>query len=120
VAYEVVRADSELEVGSGDLKYQETVPTGSNEWLTATLRYRSLEDGEVREQEVVVDEAAWQEDPGDDWRFQAAVIELGMLMRGSEYAGTASLESVRELVGEQAEGSERAGFIEVLDQLDQR
>ena len=120
VAYEVVRADSELEVGSGDLKYQETVPTGSNEWLTATLRYRSLEDGEVREQEVVVDEAAWQEDPGDDWRFQAAVIELGMLMRGSEHAGTASLESVRELVGEQAEESERAGFIEVLDQLDQR
>ena len=110
VAYEIVRADSDFEVGVGDLKYQESVATGSDEWLTATVRYHAFDDDKVHEQTKVVDEGAWKADPGDDWRFQAAVIELGMLMRDSEYAGTSSLEDVRALAGE-----DRDGFLEVVD-----
>ena len=112
VAYEIVRADSDFEVGVGDLKYQESVATGSDEWLTATLRYHAFDDDEVHEQTKVVGEDAWQTDPGDDWRFQAAVIELGMLMRDSEYAGTSSLEDVRTLAG-----ADRDGFLDVVDML---
>lgn len=112
VAYEVVRASSALEVGGSELKYQESAPTGSDEWLTATLRYRSFDDGEVHEQSVALGEDAWTEDPGEDWRFQAAVIELGMLMRDSDYAGSSSLDEVRELAG-----ADRDGFLDVVDTL---
>ena len=112
VAYEIVRADSDFELGVGDLKYQESVATGSDEWLTATVRYHAFDDDAVHEQTKVVDEDAWQADPGEDWRFQAAVIELGMLMRDSEHAGTSSLDDVRTLAGE-----DRDGFLDVVESL---
>jgi len=112
VAYEIVRADSEFEVGGSDLKYQESAPTGSDEWLTATLRYRSFDDGEVHEQAMALGDEAWAENPGEDWSFQAAVIELGMLMRDSEYAGTSSLDEVRTLAG-----ADRDGFLDVVESL---
>ena len=41
---------------------------------------------------------------GDDFRFAAAVAEMGMLLRGSEHAGGASWEQVLEL----AEGALKA------------
>ena len=43
---------------------------------------------------------------------QAAVIELGMLMRDSDYAGTSSLEDVRALAE-----ADRDGFLDVVDFL---
>jgi len=112
VAYEIVRADSDFEVSGSDLKYQESVPTGSDEWLTATLRYHAFDDDKVHEQAVVVGDDVWVSNPGDDWNFQAAIIELGMLMRGSEHAGTSSLDDVRTLAGSHDD------FIEVVDDLD--
>lgn len=117
VAYEIVRADSAFEVGEGDLKYQDQVTSGSDEWLTATLRYRSLDDDEVHEQACVVDGSDWDEEPGEDWTFQAAIIELGMLMRGSEHRGTTSLASIDELLDGLDATDERAGFAEVVDAL---
>ena len=107
-----MRADSAFEVAGTDLKYQESAPTGSSEWLTATLRYRAFADDQVHEQTQVVDEGTWKEAPGADWSFQAAVIELGMLMRDSEHKGTSSLEDVKALAG-----SDRDGFLDVVDRL---
>lgn len=112
VAYEIVRADSDFEVAGSDLKYQETTTTGSDEWLTATLRYHAFEDDETHEQTATVSEKTWSENPSEDWSFQAAVIELGMLMRDSEYAGTSSLSDVQKLAG-----TDRGGFLEVVDSL---
>ncbi|MBR2683147.1 MAG: DUF3520 domain-containing protein, partial [Atopobiaceae bacterium] len=112
IAYEIVRADSDFEVAGSDLKYQQTTTTGSDEWLTATLRYHAFDDDETREQTATVSEKTWSENPGEDWSFQAAVIELGMLMRDSEYAGTSSLSDVQKLAG-----SDRGGFLEVVDNL---
>ncbi|MDO5119415.1 MAG: VWA domain-containing protein [Coriobacteriales bacterium] len=112
VAYEIVRADSDFEVAGSDLKYQENVTTGSDEWLTATIRYHAFDDDKVHEQELIVDKDAWTENPGEDWSFQAAVIELGMLMRDSEYAGTSSFEQIRKLAG-----TDRDGFLDVVELL---
>lgn len=113
VAYEIVRPDSKYPVAGSDLKYQETVSKGSDEWLTATLRYHAYEDDTVHEQSSVVGTKAWTEDPGEDWRFQAAVIELGMMMRDSEFAGSSSFDSIRELAK-----ADRDGFVDVVDELE--
>ena len=119
VAYEVALTDSAQEVATSDLKYgQESAgDAGSDEWLTATIRYQPADGSEVREQQASVAEADWQRKPGEDWNFQAAVIEFGMLLRDSEYAGTASADQMHELLAEGGiEGSdEREGFADLVD-----
>ncbi len=113
VAYEIVRADSDFEVPASDLKYQETKPTGSNEWLTCTLRYRSFADEQYHEQNTTVDEGNWTKDPGSDWNLQAAIIELGMLMRDSEFKGTSSFEKINDLLA----GVEKSDQVEDLKKM---
>ncbi|MCR4871560.1 MAG: DUF3520 domain-containing protein [Atopobiaceae bacterium] len=52
-----------------------------------------------------------------DWRFAAAVIELGMYLRGSEYAGTTTPSSIVELASAGGSAADRAGFAELVDYL---
>ena len=118
VAYEIVPADSDFEVAGSDLKYQETTYSGSDEWLTCTLRWHSFADGEYHEMASTVDESTWAAAPGSDWNFQAAIIELGMLMRGSEYAGNTSFENIYQLAEQGPEDAERDGFVELVRELE--
>ncbi len=115
VAYEVVRIDSPMEFSTPDLKYEQKgeAQPSSSEWLTAKLRYQPSEGGDVREQELVVAEQDWSEDPGADWRFAAAVSEFGMLLRDSEHKGTSSYESIRKLVDKSDERT-RNEFLELV------
>lgn len=117
VAYELALIDSALELGDVDLKYDSDVPAepASDEWLTATVRYRPAGGGAVREQERVVREADWSRQPGEDWCFQAAVIEFGMLLRDSEHAGSADHDAIRELLERGGGGADREGFAELVD-----
>ena len=117
VAYEVALADSEQEIAATDLKYGEgaTGDASSTEWLTATMRYQPADGSEVREQAWTVSARDERRNPGDDWRFQAAVIELGMLLRESEYAGTADAEQIFELLDATELTPEREGFAELVE-----
>ena len=116
-AYEIVRADSDFEVATSDLKYQETKPTGSDEWLTCTLRYRSFADEDYHEQNVTVDKSNWKDAPGSDWNLQAAIIELGMLMRDSEHKGTASFDEIEALLKGVEKNDQVDGFKDVVNKL---
>ena len=98
VAYEIALAGSAQEVATSGLKYAPAPAStegATGEWGTATLRYRALDDSQVHEQQLVLhgDEAA-----GDDWRLAAGIIEFGMVLRNSEFTGTATLESARALL----------------------
>ena len=105
-------------MAGSDLKYQETTYSGSDEWLTCTLRWHSFADGEYHEMASTVDESTWAAAPGSDWNFQAAIIELGMLMRGSEYAGNTSFENIYQLAEQGPEDAERDGFVELVRELE--
>ena len=125
VAYEVVLADSPMEVAEPELKYGANGSTASGgaagagagadagapsagayatagdvsgEWLTCTLRYHDFDSDEVREQQLAVDASVEEAQPSDDWKFAAAVIEFGMLARDSKYAGTASADGILDLL----------------------
>ena len=117
VAYEVALAGSAQEVGGTELKYGDAASgdAETSEWMCATVRYKPAGGGDVREQQTVVDEADWRRDPGDDWRFQAAVIELGMLLRGSDYAGSSDYDSITQLLDATELDSDREGFLELVD-----
>ena len=71
----------------------------------------------MREQQASVAKGDLQSKPGEDWNFQAAVIEFGMLLRDSEFAGTSSAKQIRSLLDDGGvEGSdEREGFADLVD-----
>ena len=109
VAYEVVLADSKMEVDEPDLKYSKSETTyanGSSDWLTATMRYHVFEGDEMHEQELPVGPAVVTAAPNSNWNLAAAVIEFGMLARGSHYAGTSSEDGILELLSK-VEGNEQ-------------
>ena len=117
VAYEVALVGSNQKVGETDLKYGNpaTGDSTSTEWLTATIRYKPADGGKTREQTYVVDEDSEESTPHEDWNFQAAVIELGMLLRDSSYKGTSDYDSILELLKDGGTAEDREGFAELVD-----
>ena len=96
VLYELALPGSDMEVPESDLKYQETVPTGSDEWLTVSVRYKEPEGTESRLLEYPVGQEQVRDTPSPDTAFAACVAQFGMLLRDSEYAGTATYQGVAE------------------------
>ena len=110
VAYEIVPADSSFQVDEPELKYGSSAQSDSDasaEWLTCTMRYHVFDGDEMREQNMTVDAANMTTTPDANWNLSAAVIEFGMLARGSEFAGTSSEDSIMALLAT-AEGSAEA------------
>ncbi|MCC6899428.1 MAG: VWA domain-containing protein [Polyangiaceae bacterium] len=98
--YEIVPAGRGLDVpGTDPLKYQAPgAPTGAavkGELGTVKLRYKQPTGTESQLIEVVVRESGVAE--SGDFRFAAAVAELGMLLRDSPYKGSASYAEVVRL-----------------------
>ena len=91
--YEVVPAGVAIDLpGVDPLKYQAAAdPAGpADEWLTAKVRYKHPTGGASREIAAVLPaDAAGRAVPAD-FAFAAAVAEWGLLLRNSEYKGTAS------------------------------
>ena len=117
VAYEVALVGSSQEVGQSELKYGEgaTDAAHGGEWLTATIRYQPADGSDVREQTQVVGEGDARRNPGSDWNLQAAVIELGMLLRGSEHAGTADYASIEALLAKAGASAQADELAELAD-----
>lgn len=92
--YEVAGVDSAMEIPGVELKYQESQDTGSGEWCTVSVRYKHPEGSESRLLSVSVEGEAEALD--GDAAFAACVAQVGMLLRDSEYAGTASYAGVLE------------------------
>ncbi len=98
--YEVVPVDSPMEFSSSDLKYESVEAGGieNGELLTVAIRYKEPDGNESKLLEYPVEEAAYSSEMGESLSFAAAVAEFGMVLRGSEYKGTASCGTVLELL----------------------
>ena len=127
-AYELVTADSPMEIPVPDLKYggrsgveSDTGPSRaeSSEWLTCSMRYKPAGSRESAERAYPVGSESFTTDPSDDWAFAAAVIECGMVLQDSAYAGSASLRDARRTVAslDLARDDPKAGFERLLASL---
>lgn len=99
--YEIIPVDSAQEIPETELKYQSGQGSGgveNGEWLTLKIRYKEPEADESKLCAYPVTEEAYTENPGEDFYFAAAVAELGLLIRDSEYKKDASFENIRELL----------------------
>lgn len=114
--YELVPAGQGLTIpGTDPLKYQTpSVPTGSapkGELATVKLRYKLPNASESQLIELVVKERGGPE--SSDFRFAAAVAELGMLLRDSPHKGKSSYAEVARLASSSELDERRRELLEL-------
>lgn len=80
-----------MELGTAD----EENPARTQEWITLSVRYKKPAEEESRLLQYPVNFDSYLTEPGDDFRFAAAVAEFGLLASHSEYSEDASLKNVK-------------------------
>ncbi len=114
--YEIVPADGQSAQGNTSeqpLKYQTSElseQANSNDTLTVTLRYKQPDSDTSQPLQHVVDQP-WKtlDASSSDFRFAASVAEFGLLLRDSQYKGSASFDQVLTR-GKQAKGKDDEGY----------
>lgn len=118
--YELIPSGSDEQIPSGgNLKYQVTGLVESDELMTVKLRYKKP-DGDTSK--LIVQSVAASnleaDEPSENLRFASAVAEFGLLLRDSEYKGTANydrlLRRAKYAKGSDLEGY-RAEFIRLIE-----
>jgi Ca-activated chloride channel family protein len=101
--YEVILSDSKSKqaiVKVADLKYQNKTASGNNsDLMTVKFRYKPIKSDKsiLLEQVLNKSELIGLENSSENYRFSAAVAGFGMLLRDSEFKGTATYENVYNL-----------------------
>jgi Ca-activated chloride channel family protein len=122
--YEIVPPGVPTPAGdSGDLKYQgkrsDTDVAKSGEWLTLRMRYKHPDTDAVKEIAFPLGKDGLRKSGSPDFRFASAVAAFGLLLRDSEYKGSATWTDVKAwasaAVGDDRKGYRR-DFLELLDQ----
>ncbi|MBE1877382.1 vWA domain-containing protein [Myceligenerans pegani] len=114
--YEIVPASGETV--DDDLKYQDSRASGSDDFMTVHVRWKEPGESSSTEREYPVRADVLTGTPSTDFRFASAVVEAGLIARGSDHAGDASLESARSRAA-MALGADpyglRGEFVALLD-----
>lgn len=118
VCYEIVYADGSEKEDSG-LKYQNTVASeeaGRGDILTLSVRYKEPSGETSKLEEYVVEKPmvkdmtlevpvadiegseCWETGMSEDYCLATGLIEVSMLLRGSEYTGNANWDAAVELI----------------------
>ena len=95
--YEIVPADSNFDFGAAESRYQKAEGSAEGEMLTVSVRAKEPEGTESKLYEYPVNLTA-AETLSDNMKFAAAVCEVGMILRDSEWKGTATYDSALELL----------------------
>ncbi len=111
---ELNNSSNHLSTDASSSKYSETKvkPEAMNtdELMTVHLRYKLPEENTSIELNTVIkNEKNKFENASDDFRFAAAVVKYAMLLRDSQFKGTASLKQVIE-TAENALGADENGY----------
>jgi Ca-activated chloride channel family protein len=118
--YELIPAGSDEEIPAADeLKYQKAQLVDSEELMTVKLRYKQPDSdtSKLLVQSVSLDEYLTNR-PSENFRFASEVAEFGLLLRDSQFKGSASygqiVERARAAKGDDREGY-RAEFIRLVE-----
>ncbi len=92
--YEIAKTDSAQPIDGVDLKYQQSQPANSAEWLTVNIRYKEPTGTESQRITRPVDNSAVTQTMSRNMTLASAVAQFGMLLSESKYAGTATYATV--------------------------
>ncbi|MET0390963.1 MAG: VWA domain-containing protein, partial [Polyangiales bacterium] len=93
--YEIVPHTANMRAEVDPLKYQAQTPSvaaTSDELMTLKIRYKQPSDDASRLVTQTIRDAEARAEPATDTRWAAAVACFGMVLRGSEHKGNASVE----------------------------
>lgn len=123
--YEIVPPGVKIDLPEPDpLEYQnpKTPDNPSRNWLTARMRYKDPDGNESKEVKAILTDGSEKQAAAEDFRFAAAVVEFGLLLRTSPYKGAANYGAVLQ----RAKGSasydpngHRAEFLRVVEKAQQ-
>jgi len=118
--YEIIPASSDEKIdGVDELEYQDTKINKSDNLMTLKLRYKQPDGDEsklitsrINGENIKADKLS------ENFRFSASVAQFGMLLRDSEFKGTATFGNTLELA-KAAKGKDddgyRAEFIKLIE-----
>ena len=115
--YEIIPAESEEHAPNVDpLEYQTTKVGTSPNLMTVKVRYKipKEDDSRLLEYRILERKAT----PSNNIRFASSVAEFGMLLRESEYKGSASFSAVIARAKQSAENDEygyKADFVKMVE-----
>lgn len=97
VLYEIIPADGSK---TGGLKYQQNTGKNSDEWCTLKVRYKLPEETKSRMISAAIKGSLYSpaEKMSTRMRFACAVTEFGLILKDSDYKGTASLSDIKKLL----------------------
>ena len=95
VLYEIVPADSKMELGESELKYaSDSEGVMGDELLTVNIRYKEPEGSESKMLTYPVNKSLYSDKMSADMNFASCVAEFGMLLRNSRYIGDVTYKDV--------------------------
>jgi len=113
--FEIVPIGVQIDIpGVDPLRYQAplapTETAGNGELLTVKVRYKEPEsDSSLLIDQPLRDSGNGFADATPDYRFATAVAEFGMILRGSGYPASATLDQVLEIAGDSL-GADPEGY----------
>ena len=120
--YEIADLNSTMEFASSDLKYSDTENSGTEngEYCTVSVRYKEPDEDESKLLTYPVAESAYTGQMSGNLRFASAVAAFGMVVRDSQFKGTANRELVLNLVSENdtANDQYKQEFVELVQMAD--
>ncbi|MCL1912599.1 MAG: von Willebrand factor type A domain-containing protein [Eubacteriaceae bacterium] len=115
--YELVLADSRLEVSGAESRYQESPQlVASSDLMTVAVRYKELESDTSSLIEHVVKFDELKNEMSDDQKFASAVVMWSMMLYDSNFKGTSSLEKVKTLLSQLQLDDLKADFFELVQE----
>ena len=116
--YEIADLNSTMEFATSDLKYSEGAASGTEngEYCTVSVRYKEPDGDESTLLTYPVAESAYRQVMSDNMRFASAVAAFGLVLRDSEYKGTATKDTVLGMVTENdtANDQYKQEFVELV------
>ncbi|MBQ8786550.1 MAG: VWA domain-containing protein [Oscillospiraceae bacterium] len=121
--YEILLNESGTSIPEAELKYQQNTSTGNkNELLTVSLRYKQPDEDESKLLAVPVTDEVYTKKMPENLTFAAAVAEFGMVLRNSEFKGSASCDQILELLEDYDYRSDdyKTEFVYLVRTMDKR
>lgn len=121
--YEIVLNESGTSIPEAELKYQQNTSTGNkDELLTVSLRYKQPDEDESKLLAVPVTDEVYTKKMPENLTFAAAVAEFGMVLRNSEFKGSASCDHILELLEDYDYRSDdyKTEFVYLVRTMDKR
>lgn len=121
--YEILLNESGTSIPEAELKYQQNTSTGNkDELLTVSLRYKQPDEDESKLLSVPVTGEVYTKKMPENLTFAAAVAEFGMVLRNSEFKGSASCEQILDLLEDYDYRSDdyKTEFVYLVRTMDKR